>query len=90
MSYNMTAHAVQGTKPQLEDFLHRTNNAGLHVAEPSVNGGGNWEFIDDEDIQYEGDKHEWVLVGKTEAEKQEAEVKAKQRMKKRVKRISQH
>jgi hypothetical protein len=85
----MTTHAVQGTKSELEDFLHRTNNAGLHVAEPSVNGGGNWEVIDEKDIQDEGDKHEWVLVGKTEAEKQKAEVKAKERMKKRAKRISQ-
>jgi hypothetical protein len=89
MSSSISTNTVQTTKSQLEDFLHRTNNAGLHVSEPGANGGGNWEVVDSEEVLREQDKDEWVLVGKTEAEKMEAELHAKARMKKRAKPLSQ-
>jgi hypothetical protein len=89
MSSSTSTNTVQSTKSQLEDFLHRTNNAGLHVSEPSANGGGNWEVVDSEEVLREQDKDEWVLVGKTEAEKTEAELHAKARTKKRAKPLSQ-
>ncbi|CAG5180777.1 uncharacterized protein ALTATR162_LOCUS9404 [Alternaria atra] len=91
MSSNIGTNTVQLAKSPLEDFLHRTNDAGLNIAESSANGGGNWEIVNEDDILDEQDNAEWVLVGRTDAKKhkQVEERKTKECMKKRAKRISQ-
>ena len=83
MSSNIPATAVQGPKSDLEDFLHRTNNAGLHASESSANNSeDNWDVVDKEEALHEQDKDEWFLVGKTAAEKQKEEEERKARMEK--------
>ncbi|KAG9191428.1 hypothetical protein G6011_09516 [Alternaria panax] len=62
MSTNIGTNTVRRAKSLLEDFLHQTNNAGLHVEEPSPNSGGHWKVLDEEEAQDAKDKEEWVLV----------------------------
>lgn len=68
-------------------FLHRTNNADPRVKERSPNEGDEWEVVDKAEVLENQDKDEWVLVGKTQAEKkkQEEERKAKAQSRKRTK-----
>ncbi|KAI4953962.1 hypothetical protein J4E91_001671 [Alternaria rosae] len=81
MSFSIPTNAVQGRKSDLEDFLHRANNAGLHTTESSANDSGNWEVVDKDEALHEQDKDEWTLIGKTVTEKQE-EAERKERMEK--------
>jgi hypothetical protein len=54
-----------------EDFLRLANEANIHTAESGT--GENWEVWDKDTAkkaaQDEEDKVEWVMVGKTPAEK---------------------
>ncbi|CAN9291334.1 unnamed protein product [Alternaria alternata] len=85
MSTNIGTNTVQRAKSPLEDFLHRASNAGLHIEaevemnQTRANSSGNWE----------ADKDEWVLVGKTEGEKTQ-ECNAKQGADERTKQVIQH
>jgi beta-lactamase class D len=92
MSSNIGTNTVRRAQSPLEDFLHRTNNAGLHVEEPSPNKGGHWEVINKTDVLEQQDKDEWVLVGKTGAEKKkrEEERKAKEQTNKRAEIVRQY
>lgn len=83
MSSSIPTNAGQDRKSDLEDFLHRTNNAGLHTTESSANDSGKWEVVDKEEALHEQDKDEWALIGKTMTEKQEEEeAECKERMEK--------
>ena len=82
MSSSTPTTAVQGPPSDLKDFLDRTNNAGLHAPESSVNSEDNWDVVDKEEALHEQDKAEWEIVGKTAAEKQKQEAERKERMEK--------
>ncbi|KAF1831899.1 hypothetical protein BDW02DRAFT_504237 [Decorospora gaudefroyi] len=70
---NTKPNTKGSSKSQLEDFLCRANNAGLHVSEPGNGGQDKWELVDEKSVLEEQDKEEWTIVGKTGAEKREQE-----------------
>ncbi|CAA9959407.1 hypothetical protein PTMSG1_02825 [Pyrenophora teres f. maculata] len=64
--------AIKSTS-RSKSLLCRTNSTGLHTAKPGTEDQGDWELVDKKTVLDDQDKAEWILVGKTEAEKRAQE-----------------
>jgi hypothetical protein len=73
-----------GGAAQLNDFINRAAKAKIITGEPAPSSQDSaWEVLDEEVVKKNAqdaeDKIEWVIVGKTEAEKQRRLETAKKR-----------